>query len=156
MTEKNVLFLANYRGNLTWHQAYEYCDGHRQILKNNLKIAGKDYHASMYNLRRFDHLTFLRITDEITEGQWVNKKGTIYLITWDPEAPERGDSDDRDYLAIKGGKDLVGQAFAASDTGPDVICSRDDKPWKKLWPNLRENFICLGADFTPYTVRVKR
>ena len=75
---------------------------------------------------------FVAITDEVTEGVWLNPRGSRSSIKWDPEAPERANSEDRDYLAVKGETSLVGQAFTANETGPDITCSRIYKPWNYL------------------------
>ena len=103
-------------------------------LRVDTRAVTHDRKAPMNRLRRFDHLTFLHITDEVTEGLWLNHRGDNYtdIIIWDPEITERSNSEDRDYIAVKGDQSVIAQAFTASETGPDILCARYNKPWNFL------------------------
>ena len=127
---------ANYGGDMTWSQSKQYCLDNNLAMRLNMKPVENDHEAFMNRLRRLDHPSFVHVTDKATEGVWINSRRVKYSYPWDPEAPERANSEERDYMAIIGAGTLLAQAYTETETGPDIVCTGYDRPWNKLkWIN---------------------
>ena len=117
---------------MTWSQAKQYCLDNNLAMRLNMKPVENDHEAFMNRLRRLDHPSFVHVTDKATEGVWINSRRVQYSYPWDPEAPERANSEERDYMAIIGAGTLLAQAYTETETGPDIVCTGYDRPWNKL------------------------
>ncbi|XP_075257357.1 uncharacterized protein LOC142349581 isoform X2 [Convolutriloba macropyga] len=120
-----AIYNANYRGNMTFEEGIAYCLSFGNSLRTSYEIILKDPYRVHYKLRRLDHPAFVQVTDAQNEGIWVDKdrnKNQTELLVWDSD-PKFQNSDLRDYGAVNGS---TFQAYAANDTGPDVLCSRSN------------------------------
>ena len=128
--------IANYAGNMTWQQGFDYCLGmglpFREIYSSYLD----DFGQPLNGLRRLDHPAYIHLLDAESEGTWLDHvdQNVTEKLFWDPN-PAYHNSEDRDYGAVNGS---FFQAYGAIDTGPDVLCSKSNDSWIEfvsVWNN---------------------
>ena len=128
-----VVYQANYAGNMTWQQGYDYCLSKNSKLRHGFELFLTDFNKPYDPLRRFERPAYIDLEDVEDEGTWIGPSNLFESdkLIWDTD-PNFQNSDDRDYGVVKGS---LFQAYSAADTGPDVLCVKNVASWK----NFRDN-----------------